>query len=361
MDGISFDGGKCDQCGNVFENCVCDFDFIVNLPEFITKRAQAIHKHRKNQIYVIKRIVLLLNFIIENLPMVYTTRSGCKVEEHPLQAHSKHDASRIIGALLVTEFNELLVNLSSCSHDSALRTMRSMVEWLTKAVASVSDRSILCKTLKDQNRNRAICFEGLKELIISSKLQKQYKEKIQISEMLRKFIQTTPELTNSIRYSLFRADPNIPNGIGSIPKKLNDKIISNFEIQNPVTKEIENSSKALYSIYEILSQSVHYDLERLEEIHYGGTVDFVDLEQFDKTYSIVVTAADTILYLYFILIDIDVMHSDKEMRRKGRKFLKQTFYDSKFGKQTFYACTQLLKSQQWNDHNTEFVDPPNNE
>ena len=358
MDRISFKGEKCEQCDNVFENCTCDFDFIVNLPEFIAKRAQAIHKRRENQIYVIKRITLLLNYVIENLPMAYTTRSGCKVEERILQAHSKHDTSRIIGTLLITEFNELLVNLSSGSHDSALRTMRSMIEWLTKAVAAVSNRSILCKISKDQNRNRAICFEGLRELIIVNKLQKSHsKEKKQISKSLKKFIQATPELTDSMRYRLFRADAKIPDGIGSIPKELNDKIMTNFKIQNPATKEIKNGSEALYSIYEILSQSVHYDLAKIEEIHYGGAVDFIDLEQFDKTYSIVIAAADAILYLYFILIDIDILHFDKETRKEGREFLKQTFYNSKFGKQTFYACDRLLKSQQWNDHNTEFVDP----
>ena len=168
-------GKKCNQCGHSFEKCVCSFDFIFNLPEFIAARAQAIHKRRENQIYVINRVVLLLNHIIDNLPCVYITRSGCEVEEHTLYAHSKHDTSRIIGDLLVTEFNEMLVNLSSGSYDSALRTTRSMIEWLVKAVASVSDRSILCKTLKEQNRNRAVCFEGLRELIISTEIKKPQK------------------------------------------------------------------------------------------------------------------------------------------------------------------------------------------
>jgi len=357
MSGTSSDAEKCDECGNSFGYCTCRFDFISNLPEFIAKRTKAIHKHRTNQIFVIKRVVLLLNHVMENLPMCYRTRSGCLVEEHPMQAHSEHDTSRIIAVLLITEFNELLVTLSSGSYSSALRTIRSMIEWLIRSIAAVSDRSIFCKSLQDQNRNRAVCFEGLKELLISNHLKKSSQKRFRRSTQNLEF----PASDNWLRYYYFLRDSRVPNGVNEIPKKLNGRITANFELRNPKTQQIENGSEALYSIYHTLSQSIHDDLETFGKMQYGGATDFLDLEQFDKTYSVIVTGIDAVLYLYFILIDIDVHHSSKEDRKEGRAFLRQKFYESKFGKSTFHACTRLLTSRRWNDCNAEFADSRNDE
>ena len=309
----------------------------------------AVVKHHKSQVIIVQKTVRLINYIIDDLPLCYRTRSGCVVKEHMLEEHSQRDTSRIMGVLLVTEFNELVVNLCSGSHRSALRTVRSLLEWLVKAVAAVSDRRIFTKKSKDANK--AVCFQGLSLAIrwehARKKLTKE--EKRQYRELIR-----TPQVTkyeNVHCFVDFLSSATIPNGLGTIPKKLNYKIMSNIKQQN-LTQE---GPSLLYFIYDQLSKTTHNNLPKLDDIPYGGMTDFHDPEYFNESYSVIYNAMDIILCFYYVLVDIDVFHRSED-RKLYREHVKKEFNDI-FAAGEFGICRTLFGSQIWNDPSLEFTHP----
>lgn len=335
----------CEECEEFVENCVCSFDFIFDIPKFIKRRSLAIHKKRENEIFSIKRIIILLNHVFEQLPQVYVTRSGCEVEEFPMQLHSEHDSARNIGALMITEYNELLVNLCIGSYNSAVRNIRSLIEWLVRTVAAVSDRSILTKP-KNKNKNKAVCFAGLKKMMLSSRskerMDKQYRKKLR-NEL--KNYSLEPQ-TNQNILSILNSE--IKPGVGSIPSQLNEIIKKNLIINDPLEDKSVRDSEVIYLIYDILSQYIHNSIDRFYDLEPGGATKFFDSEQFDIVYSIIMTASDIVLYFYFILLDIDVFHSNQEWKQSWRYEIKKIFTDTKMDQKYFSSTKSLLHSTEWN-------------
>lgn len=346
----------CEECGEIIKNCVCSFDFISDIPKFIKRRSIAIHKKKGNEIFSIKRILILLNHVFEYLPSVFVTRSGCEVEDFFMTGHSEHDSARNIGALMITEYNELLVNLCIGNYNSAIRNIRSLIEWLLRTTAAVSDRSILTKP-KNKNKNKAICFAGLKKMMFHSdakqRMDKQERKKIR-NEL--KNYSLEPYADNKI-ISLLNSE--IKPGIGNIPSLLNDKIQKNLVIIVPNENKTYRGSKAIYFIYDVLSQYIHNSLDRIDDLEPGGLTKFFDSEQFDNIYSIIMRASDIVLFFYIILLDIDVFHTDLEWKQRWRYEIKKIFTDTKLPQQYFSSTRSLLRSTEWNKKpSIEFVYPP---
>lgn len=337
---------KCPECNRAYKNCACRFDTIIDVSGFLRRRAEAVAENRKSRVDTIQRTVFLLNHIMDNLPQWYVTRSGCEAEEHPTQAHSDHDTARMMGVLLVTELNEIVVNLYSGAHNSARRNTRSMLEWMFRVIAAVSDRKIFSGN--QQDANRAICFDGLRLAIAWSDARRRNRKKRH---------QQTPELPQgvdhekAVRFRDFLARANVPDGLGSIPNKLNRKIMSNF--LRPSVKKADMSSLPYY-IYGELSQSVHNSIDKVDDMPYGGATPFFDPESFDESYVMIYAAMDIILCLYFILIDIDVFYSDADGRKQYRKYVEKTFAGI-LGQHRFNSCRTLFNSKVWNDPSLEFT------
>lgn len=350
---------NCGGCGKLINNCQCSYDFIFDVPEFIKRRSNALYHHREQNIFLIKRILIFLNYVIDNLPMVYVTRSGCYVEEHVFAEHSRHDTSRIVGSLLVTEFNELLINLVTGSYNSSLRTMRSMIEWLVRTLAATSDRSML--TYLPNDKNCAVCFAGLIEMMEAKDFHKNLQEENNYSndemKTLKQLVTKNEAISEHVGYIARFLNTKIPIGVGVLPKKLNDTIKKKIKVKDHESKEIIIGSDAIYAIYHLLSMPIHNTLEKIYEMNPGGESNFLDLDKFDDTFKIILSASDLILSLYVILIDIDVFH-EREHKIQWRKFVFETFRDSKFGKHVFFGCESLLKSKFWlTTPPTEFTYP----
>lgn len=337
---------KCPDCNRAYKDCICRFYTILDVPEFLRRRAVAVGENREDQVTVIQKTVFLLNQIMDNIPPFYVTRGGCEAEDRPMQAHSKHDAVRIMGALMITEFNEIAVNLYSGAHDSARRNMRSMLEWMARVVAAVSDRSIF--TGKPQDANKAACFLELREAIARTNAKRQRAEPRQNSAELPQganYEKSAPSLD-------FLDAVYVPDGIGAIPSKLNARIVSNFQ---PHSRAPAGGSSLLY-YYNKLSQSIHNSIHRIDDIPYGGLTAFFDLESFDESYFLIYGATDMILCFYFILMDIDVFHGEAADRKKYREYAEKTFARI-FGHQAFPSCLALFRSKVWNDPSMKFTHP----
>ena len=343
---------KCQECERPTEDCVCSFDFIPDIPRFIQDRVSTVTKHHKNQVVTVRRTVRLINLIIDALPLCYATRSGCEVEEYPMQEHSEHDTARIMGALLVAELNELVVNLCSGSHNSALRTVRSLLEWLVKAAAAVSDLQIFVN--RPEYANKAVCLRGLLLAARWYKARRKYKEPKQ-RELLKMSQNISSAYLTRVADFLIRA--KIPDGVGKIPNSLNDKIMSNMKEQDPKTWKITEGSALLYTIYDQLSQSVHNEPFKLDDIPYGGLTEFHDQQRFDESYRVLYRAVDVILYLYLVLVDIDVFHGS-DNKKRYRDYAQKTFAEI-FVNGEFDICRTLFNSKTWNDPSLEFTYPVN--
>ena len=335
------------------EDCVCSFDFIVDIPRFIQYRVDAVVKHHKSQICTVQKTVILVNQIMENLPACYTTRSGCEVEDHPLQEHSDHDASRLMGVLLVTELNEIVVNLCSGAHRSAVRTMRSLLEWMLRTVAAVSDRRIFTENSRDANR--AVCFEGLRIAIQYGEARgKMNKEERRLDAELLK---TARRDDKAAHFLDFVTSARISDGVGTIPKRLNDKIMYSIN-QNHKTQGNMEGTNPLYCIYNQLSQHVHNTISKLDDMQYGGLTEFHDSEYFNESCLMICRAVDVVLYLYFILLDIDIFHQLDDKRRY-REYAKKKFCEN-FAERELIICRTLFESKVWDDPVMEFTYPREN-
>ncbi len=348
---------KCHTCHKLYKNCTCFFDLIENIPEFINERSNAIYKSRKNDIDEINKTIRLILFILLSIPMTYTPRCGYSIEEFPNAPHSGHDTSRVIGSLLINEINELVVNLSCGSNRSALRTSRSMFEWIIRIVAAISNRQIFSDL--DSDKNVPVCYDGLtktmnfnKNIRRSTKIDKSKKQTYkEIQKEIKKINESNPK---EISWLAFRYNATIPNGLGKIPEKLNAQILSNIEIINITALKYIKGSEAIYEIYGLLSNYVHNDVEKIDEIPQDGATSFLNLGEFDDVYSILIPAIDIILYHYLILLDMDI-YSEKLMKTKYRKKIKEVFLKLKFPKELFHNCFKLLESNMWDDPNKEFI------
>ena len=147
------------------------------------------------------------------------------------------------------------------------------------------------------------------------------------------------------------ARANIPDGLGSIPDKLNRKIMSNFL---PPSVQKTDTSSWPRDIYGELSQSVHNSIGKIDDMPYGGATHFFDPKAFDKSYAMIHAAMDIILCLYFILIDIDVFYSDADDRKRYRKYVEKAFAGT-FGQHKFDSCRTLFNSKVWKDPLLEFT------
>lgn len=353
---------RCGQCRRLIENCVCRYDFLDNIPIFVRRRSIAHYKKKSDELYRITRMILMVNWLLENLPQVYLTRSGCEVEEHPMQAHSDHDGVRNIGALIISEYNELLVSLYTGSYNSAIRCTRAILEWLVKYIAAVSDANIISRLESD--KNKAFCFEGLNRAIDISKI----KENLQRSgsdeyRQKMKFLKAKIKSVYGGNTSLFlQRLPTIkvPDGVGNIPARLPDSITSHLAIVNAGKKY--QGKAVLYEIYNILSTNIHMGQNELFSLQPGGTAHFFDQDRFQETYNTIMQASDTILYLFILLIDIDVFTWYEESRINWRRFMKGTFEASKIITEEYFQSTKaLLNSDTWNsDSASMFIAlPPN--
>ena len=341
--------GKCEECGRAYKNCICRFDTIVDVPEFLRRRVEAIDESRKSKIKIIQKTTFLFNHIMHNLPLQYMTRSWCKVE-HSMKDYSEHDTARIMGVLLITEFNEILVNLYSGAHNSARRNVRSPLEWMVRVLAAVSDRQIFTKN--PQDANKALCFQGLRETIGWEDLRRRKIRNKKYIERLKVPPDTDPE--KAISFRSFLASANIPNGIKGIPERLNSDIMSNLQLCFN-TQKITGSQR-LYTIYENLSQSIHNTINKLDDVPHDGLTAFFDPESFDESYSLIHGATDVILCFYFILIDIDVYHDAVKDRKMYRKYVEELFAEF-FNEREFFVCRTLFDSKVWNDPSLEFTCP----
>lgn len=307
--------------------------------------AVAVGENRKSQVTVIQKTVFLINHIMDNLPQFYVTRSGCEAEEHPMQAHSEHDTARTMGALLVVEFNEISVNLYSGAHDSARRNMRSMLEWMIRVIAAVSDRGIF--TGKPQDVNKSLCFQGLQKAMAWTRAKKSRPKRRRKSAELSQ----GADYGNATSFRDFLDAVYVPDGIGHIPNRLNNRIMSNFQ---PSSRAQAGGSSLLYYFYSELSQSIHNSIDRIDDMRYGGLTAFFDPESFDESHFLIYGATDIILCLYFILLDIDVFHGKAAYRKTYRKYTEKMF-ERTFGRRGFPSCRALFGGEVWNDPSMQFV------
>ena len=359
---------KCSRCDKLYEYCICDYDIIEDIPEFIKTRSIAIYKLNKKYIDEINKSLKLIKFSLLQIPLSYTSRCKHDIERFPY-SHPSHDTSRVISSLLINEINELIVNLSCGSNRSALRTTRSMMEWVIRVVAAISNRQIFSGLSSD--KNMPLCYEGLKEVITFHEVQKFMMrdmkeggsfEKIKNIMMGDKEKRVSFRKTKNImkRHKMtypwiaFKYNANIPNGLGSMPEKLNEQILFNIKIVHNKTKETEIGSSAIRLLYNLLSEYVHNSVDTIDEISQDGSTSFLNIDEFDRVYSILIPTIDVILYHYFILVDMDVYY-EKTARIEYRKKIKEVFLKTKFSRESFHSCYKLFDSDVWNDPNKEFI------
>lgn len=356
---------RCGNCRRLIENCQCSYDFLDNIPIFIRRRAVVHYNKKANELYRITRITLLVNWILENvIPMFYITRSGCDVEEFPMQEHDEHDSARYIGALLIAEYNELIVNMYAGSYNSAIRCTRSVFEWLIKCVAAVSDASIISGVKSD--RNKAYCFEGLNKAIDISKNKERFsradkQEYKKDMKMMQDIIENKLKDFPRTKLRLQRmASTRVRDGIGDIPRQLNEMITQNISVKVEDGSTLCSGAIALYEVYDRLSQNVHMSQEELFGLRPGGISRFFDEEGFDETYETIMLASDVILYLLIILIDLDVFYWDKSSKVEWRKEMKKLFEQSYLYDGSHFSITKyLLDGKIWRSNPPlEFVIHP---
>ena len=347
----------CFSCHGLYEYCKCDYDIIGDIPKFIKTRSMAIYKSRKKYIDEINESLKLIMSTSLQIPLLYTPRCGHDVEEFPDWPHSGHDTSRVVGSLLIKEINELIVNLSCGSNRSALRTTRSMMEWTIRVVAAISNRQIFSGLNSD--KNMPMCYEGLAEVITfneSTKFmmiddEKKRKSFKKIKKEIKKGINKSKM---NLPWHAFKFNAKIPDGLGSIPEKLNEQILSNIKIVENATEKSDIGSSAIYLLYHLLSKYVHNSVDTIDEIPQDGSTPFLNFDEFDEIYLILIHTMDIICYHYFILVDMDV-HYEKTARIEYRKEIKEIFLKSKVSKESFHSCVKLLSSDIWNDPDKEFI------
>lgn len=305
---------------------------------------------REKNFVNIKKIIVMINYIFDNLPRLYYTRAGCEIEEFDTEYHSDHDAVRNIGALIISKYNELMIDLSVGSYNSAVGCTRSIFEWLLRTIAVVSDRSIL--TTLPSDKNKPTCFAGLMKMIQYGRWKKIMTEddKKRIQDFLKHTSKTkisNPEVNEFTDLYIGTVRSRIPHGIGEIPNKLNDLILKNIVIQNPFRKELLHGKEALYVYYDIVSEHIHKDIENLYTEPGGRTI-FIDLKEFDDAYSQIILMSDLILYFYLILIDLDVFHSNRDENIRWRKKAKKILKSFRLSSKQFASTNSLLVSPEWN-------------
>ena len=330
------------------KNNNCRFNTNIDLIKFIQQRSIIIHKSRHQEINEILKIANFINNTLHNIPTYYTSRCGHQIVHDPDQQYSEHDTSRQISSLLIHEFDELLVNLYSGSNISALRIARSMIECLLLVVAAISDQSIFYKS--SSNKNKPICFTGLQQALQVQKVVKSAKKNGFPTKKLQNDMR---DISKSVPTLAYYFNVKIPDGIGKIPSALNKKIINNFTIVDSDTKMNECGSQALYSIYKSLSEYVHIDLTKLYDQKYDNSIQSNNLDEFDEIFPILLTAIDTVIYFYIILLDINNYNDDVILRT----YITKHFPKIKYKDNILYACSKLLNSKNWKNKNMKFTDP----
>ena len=342
---------KCSRCGKLYEYCICDYDIIEDIPEFIKTRSMAIYKSHRKYIDEINKSLKLIKFSSLQIPLPYTSRCKHDIERFPY-SHPSHDTSRVISSLLINEINELIVNLSCGSNRSALRATRSMMEWIIRVVAAISNRQIFSGLNSD--KNMPLCYEGLKEVITFHEIQKFMMRDMKERGSYKKTKNMMKRHRMTYPWFAFKYNADIPNGLGSIPEKLNEQILSNIKIVHNKTKESKIGSSAIRLLYNLLSEYVHNSVDTIDEIPQNESTFFLNIDEFDRVYSILIPTIDIIFYHYFILVDMDVYYK-KTARIEYRKKIKGMFLKSKFSKESFHSCYKLFDSDIWNDPNKEFI------
>jgi len=325
------------------------YDIITDLPTFISLRAARIHSTYINEVFILKRIIITVNYIMDSLiPRFYITRSGCGVEEFNSIPHSSHDTARNMSSLFIYLYNQTLISLCTGCYDSAIISVRSLFEWLLRAISGITDLSILTKNNKD--KNKAICFDGLMTLMNASNINKKSNKQKYLDAELSSLKKNQDN--NFVHFLETLLNARITFGIDNIPNKLSPTILKYFNIS--IQKINKKESNALFFLYELLSNYTHKDVSQLIKLHPGGGTEFLNKKEFKEVYNILILVADIQMCLLLMIIDIDVFHLDAKTRRRWRLEVLKIFDTPKLWPKKTLTCTkQLVKSQLWNSKNAK--------
>jgi hypothetical protein len=312
-----------------------------------------IRRKKRAELDEIHTLPDIFNWLLSTLPNLYYTRCGCEIEDFPDAYPSEHDAVRNIGSLVTGEYNELLLNLYTGSYNSAIRCSRAVLEWLLRSVAAVSDLSILTNVPED--KNKAACFYGLQELTEWSKWKRTGRTafnstKHDLKDLAEK-LADYPEIQLIMKRKLH---VDIRDGIGNIPDRLNESILKYLQTTNSEDGKVLYGKDALRHTYDVLSKHVHVDAEKIDADPHG--TQFFDEEKFEETFSTIIRASDINLYLFLLLMDIDVFHSNKDWKYRWRQKTLEILEPKLVPIEKLPSTSSLLKSSEWcSDKMVEFV------
>jgi hypothetical protein len=329
------------------------YDIITDFPTFIKLRSKRIHDTYADEVFIIKRAILVVNYIMDNLiPNLYFTRSECEVAEYHMTPHSVHDSARNLCSLFVYDYNQILISLCTGCYDSAIICSRSIFEWSIRTISAVSDLSIL--TNKESDKHKAVCFEVLLKLMDVSNHNKKLSrnDKKTINHELKSLKEKEDAEFFNFIDTLVKI--KLSFGLGDLPKKLSSSILKYFKIETH-NKKI-NGAKALYYVYEILSKYTHKDVSQIIKSHPEGLTEFFNRKEFEEIYNIIILILDIQLCLLLLVIDIDVYSSNKKARKKWRSEVKKIFEDANLWSKSTFKCTMhLINSQVWNSKDVEKI------
>lgn len=331
----------CEKCKEDIDDCICYYNAILDIPGFVKRRNTQIFKEKRCKLTELLQISHFFVMELEHMPNVYHTRSGHEVEDVGYGGYSDHDAARFLGTLIVSEYNEIIVNLSIGSYVSAIRGTRNLFEWLVRTLACISDAYIITKRLED--KNRPSCFHVISEAFsitqdkISMGSDKRKKFEQEIREKRKKG--EIDEKVEAIYLS------NIGAGATKFIESFNENILKYIKLYG-VEKKVAKK-QILRTIYQELSEYVHTSTSRLMKIEQNEGKAFFDQCEFDEAYNAIMITTDLICYFYFILLDIDVFHTIDNWKVQWRNGIMERFNALLLPRDKFQSTKTLLNSKVW--------------
>lgn len=337
----------CEDCENTLNECTCGYDAILDIPKFIANRSATIFEKKRCKITNLQALSFLISKILMDLPSVYRTRSGHEVEEFYVDSYSDHDGARFLGTLIQSELNELLINITVGSYDSAIRGIRNLFEWVIRTTVLITDVSLFTKQSKD--KHKPACFHMIRCAMELSNQKRQLSKdglhtfKNNIKEQFRK-----GEINSEVKTAYLN---DISSGITKYINQCDDSLIK-YICLNSIPGKVPQKMILLY-LYGQLSEYVHKSPKLLDKMEQNQGKLFFDSDEFDYSFNLVLISLDMIFYFYLLLLDMDVFHSSPEWKSSWRQQIKKDFDELLIPTHLMESCKTLLHSIEWNSNPPE--------
>ncbi len=349
------------------------YNMIGDVASFVKIRSDKIFSKHIVEFANLQRFVFFIDFLRNYLPQRYISLGGCLVKDNSFMEPEKPDpcdATRNIGNLIVRQHNQMVSSLSVGCYEGAFNCLRCLIEWEIKTLSAITDLSILSNELR--HKNNPCCFSAFCRLMETSDRNRLLtrKKKNEIRRLSKEFANKIEESNDlelrKILSFVSLESVSVRDGIGDYPKKLNPNILKYIKYKHG--KKIFSGSEAVYKIYELLSINTHFSLSKFNKIDVDGCVDFYDKKEFMQNYNHIVKVIDAVLYLFIMIIDIDVFHRENKWRANWRQKVDKTFQEAKKEFENsknrkylkdFISVNALLSSKEWTSKDaTKFNSQP---